>query len=282
MGDAAHVGSPEHSVFTKPFAVTPTAEAWDTPDNYRRYPGGKELPDTMKVWKVQNSEKKTYGGVVSRSYGFTDSPDAEVIVHGFNRGKEYKAVGIGRHGNFLQWGYSAPPSQMTEAGQKLFLNCICYIKQFNSKVPLVTRQGYPRENAVRLAALINKIKDKDFFSSSFPADLKEKYDGDPDGLVKYYKDNFEYIYRERTFLIDEDVKSLGLSSNRTLKTLEKLIELLSDKKHAKTAKKLLSKYTNEGFTKQKQWQNWYDHNKDRIFFSDFGGYKFFVTPEGYL
>ncbi|MHC4553537.1 MAG: hypothetical protein ACYSUT_12365 [Planctomycetota bacterium] len=281
MGDAAHVGSHKHVVFSKPFTITPVVEEWDTPGNYRRFPGGKELPDKMKVWKVQNSEKKTYGGVVARSYGFTDSPDAEAIALGFNRGKEYGAVGIGRHGNFLQWGYSAPPSKMTEPGQKLFLNCICYIKQFDGKAPLVTRTGYPRENAVRLAALITKIKDRNFFDGTFAADLKEKYKDNPDGLVKYYTENFEFIYRDRTFVIDEDIKSLGLSSNRTLETLEKLVQMLGDRKKSKTARKLLVKYTNESFRSPKQWQDWFDKNKDRIFFSDFGGYKFFVTPEGY-
>jgi len=281
MGDAAHVGSFEHAVFTTPYKVNPAVETWDTPSNYRRFPGGKELPNTMKVWLVQHTEKETYGGVVARSYGFEDSPDAEALVLGFNNGKEYGAVGIGRHGNFLQWGYAGAPSEMTENGQKLFLNCIKYIKQFDDKGPLVARRGYPRENAVRLAALINQITDASFFESTFPADLKEKYDGDPDGLVQYYKDNFEYIYREDTFMVDEELKKLGLSSNRTLETLEKLIALLNSDTQAGTARTLLGRYTKEDFPTQQQWQEWYTENEDRIFFSDFGGCKFFVIPEGY-
>lgn len=236
----------------------------------------------MKVWKVQTSEKKTYGGVVARSYGFGDSPDAEAIVLGFNHGKEYGAVGIGRHGNLLQWGYASPPSEMTEAGQKLFLNCICYIKQFDGKGPLVTRKSSPRDNAVRLAALINRIEDKSFFENTFPAELKEKYDGNPDGLVKYYKDNVEYIYRDRTFVVDEDVKSLGLPSNRTVESLGQMIALLDNQDKAGTARTVLGRYTDEDFATPQEWQNWYDNNKDRLFFSDFGGYKFFVIPKGYL
>ena len=138
------------------------------------------------------------------------------------------------------------------------------------------------ENAVRLAALINQIKDKSFFKNTFSAELQEKYINNPDGLVKYYKDNFEYIYREDTFLIDEEIKLLGLSSNRTMEALQKLIELLGNEKHSATARKLLSKYTKENFETQEQWQVWYESSKDRIYFSDFGGYKFFVAPKGYL
>ena len=140
MGDAAHVGSQPHEVFAGPHRVSPSVETRDTPRNYRRFPGGPQLPDKMQVWLVQKTGKG-FGGVVSRSWGYGDSPDAEVIVAGFNRGKEYGAVGIGRHANFLQWGYSAPPSQMTDDGRRLFINCVHYIRRFDGKPPLVRREG---------------------------------------------------------------------------------------------------------------------------------------------
>jgi hypothetical protein len=281
MADAAHAGSFEHEIFSKPFKVEPQFEYCDTPDNYRRFPDGDKLPDRMKVWLVQKTDKR-YGSVVARSYGFTDSPDAEALVLGFNTGKEYGAVGIGRHGNFLQWGYWAPPSQMTEAGRKLFLNCICYIHKFEGKPPLIRRTSSHRWNAIRLAALINLIKDESFFSSTFPPELKEKYKGNPDGLVQYYKDNFESIYWNRVFLVDNELKSLGIKSNRKIETLEKLISLLEDEKKADTARLLLARYTTESFQNAEQWRSWFESNKDRIFFSDVGGYKFFVIPKGYL
>ena len=282
MADAAHAGSFEHEIFSKPFKVEPQFEYYKTPPNYYdRHLGNDKLPDQMKVWLVQKTGKR-YGSVVARSYGFTDSPDAEALVLGFNTGKEYGAVGIGRHGNFLQWGYWAPPSQMTEAGKKLFLNCICYIQKFDGKAPLVRKVSSDRWNAVRLAALINLIKDERFFSSTFPPELKEKYKGDPDGLVKYYRDNFELIYRDKVFLIDNELKSLGLKSNREIETLKKLIYVLKDEKHAETARLLLSRYTAQSFQNAEQWQSWFENNKNRIFFSDMGGYKFFVIPEGYM
>jgi hypothetical protein len=281
MADAAHAGSFEHEIFSKPFKVEPQFEYCKTPDNYRRFPDGDKLPNQMKVWLVQKTGKR-YGSVVARSYGFTDSPDAEALVLGFNTGKEYGAVGIGRHGNFLQWGYWAPPSKMTEAGRKLFLNCICYIHKFDGKPPLIRKASSQRFNAIRLAALINLIKDEKFFSSTFPPELKEKYKGDPDGLVRYYRDNFESIYWNKVFLIDNELKSLGIKSNREIETLKKLIYLLKDEKHAETARLLLARYTTQSFQNAEQWQSWFEDNKNRIFFSDVGGYKFFVIPEGYM
>jgi hypothetical protein len=171
---------------------------------------------------------------------------------------------------------------MTEAGKKLFLNCICYIHKFDGKTPLVRRASSHRWNAIRLAALINRIKDKTFFSGTFSPDLMEKYEGDPNGLVKYYRDDFEFIYRDNVFFIDNELKSLGLKSNRQIETLERLISLLEDEKHADTARSLLARYTNESFQSTEQWRSWFENNKDRIFFSDVGGFKFFVVPEGYI
>lgn len=283
MGDAAHVGSFEHEVFNKPFKVKVKVEEWDTPGNYkrRRLVNEPEIPDKIKVWKVQETGKSS-GSVVARRYGFTDSPDAEIIAAGFNSGKEYGAVGIGRHGNILQWGYSAAPSTMTAPGKRLFVNCIVYIRRFDGKKPLVHRQASHRDNALRLGALITQIKDKSFFESTFSKDLTDKYKGDPDGLVKYYNDNYELIYKDRVFMIDSELKSLGIASNRKTETLETLIEYLSDKDKEATAGKLLGRYTEKKFQTQEQWKKWLDDNRGKIYFSDVGGYKFRVVPKGYF
>jgi hypothetical protein len=286
MADAAHVGSFDHEIFSKPFKIDPPIERRKTPGNYRRYPNGDKLPDEMDVWLVQKTGKR-YGSVVARSYGFTDSPDAEVLVLGFNTGKEYGAIGIGRHGNFLQWGYWAPPSQMTKDGKKLFLNCICYIHKFDGKAPLVRTTAQHRLNTIRLApgaerSWRRRRKENDKSITPYiPDDVTEKFLGDPNGLVQYYKDNIELIYLDRQFRVDSELKSLGISSNRHIDTLERLIALLRDDSHADTARLLLSRYTNESFQTAEQWQSWFDHNRDRIFFTDVGGYKFLVAPKGY-
>lgn len=283
MSDAAHVGPHTHPVFNMPLKVTVKTESWDTPANYkdRRLPNEPKVPDKIAVWRVQNSGK-SYGSVVARKYGFMDSPDTEIIVEGFNSGKEYGAVGIGRHGNFLQWGFSQPPSKMTEAGRRLFVNCICYIKQFDGKAPLVRRQSSHRDNALRLAALITQIKNEDFFRSTFSAELQDKYKGNPKGLVQYYLTDYELIYRNRAYLIDKELKSLGIDSNRKVESLETLIALLTRPEKASTAQILLERYTTESFSSLIEWQQWFDENRERFYFTDVGGYKFRIIPKGYL
>ena len=99
---------------------------------------------------------------------------------------------------------------------------------------------------------------------------------------KYYRDDFKFIYRDQSFLIDNELKSLGLNSNRETETLVRLISLLEDEKHADNAWLLLARYTNQSFESPEQWQSWFENNKESIFFSDVGGYKLFVVPKGYI
>lgn len=283
MSDAAHGELLEHPVYHHPGTVEPMFEMWDTPRNYRKRPGGAHLPDQIRVWRVQDPGK-SYGSVVARYFGFTDSPDAEILAYGYNTGKEYRAVGIGRHGNILQWGYSGPPSQMTPAGRQLFLNGLWYIRQFEGRTPLVRRSASERTHALTLAGIITAVAEdrKQFFHRIFPASLYDRYGQDPTGLAKRYQDHLDLVYYDEVFHIDPDLKALGLTSNRSLATLEKLIVLLGEPDHSEKAQLLLRRYTHESFAIPEQWGRWLEENRGRIFFSDVGGYKFLVAPQGYL
>lgn len=281
MSDAAQGEPSNHEVFQKPFPVKPLCEMVKTPKNYRGFPGGDQLPEETKIWCVQKT-KSFSGGVIAFSYGFTDSPDAEILTPGFNNGKESGAVGVGRQGNFLQWGFSAPPSRMTSAGKRFFLNCIHYIRKFDGKPPLVRCNGDDRLNIMRYIPMSNRLLGKKaFFDSVFPAGFYEKYKNDPQGLMKYFQDGYELLYWDSVFHVDEELKSLGIDSNRKVETLQKLIGFLNDGEKSETAKLLLKRYTNEKITAYDRWKEWFDRNRERIYFTDVGGYKFLIVPEGY-
>ncbi|MCU0913215.1 MAG: hypothetical protein MUC88_01470 [Planctomycetes bacterium] len=321
-------------MYHTPLAVAPEFEFRATPENYREtYPGPGQLPDRIKVWRVQTSPR---GSVVACSYGFQDSPDAEIIAVGFNRAKGYGAIGIGRHANFLQWGYGDPPSRMTEAGRRLFINCIHYLHRFDGRTPLVRRRAGSRVEAVAVASALARVGrfaagrviylgpspepketagwpkesafrawlhpgrelplestrqttqpagdivapamdlQKQFFLDKFGPDLWDKYHADPNGLVAYYQVNLELVYHDEVYRVDEDLRSLGLTSNRTFETLERLYELWQDPTRRELAQRLLDRYTDGRTTFD------FKTGRGRIYFSDVGGYKFFVIPEGYL
>ncbi len=281
MDNAAHAESLDHEVYRTPLAVQPEFEFRATPENYRRgYVQQRKLPDHMRVWRVQDAPK---GSVVAWGSGFTDSPDAEILALGLNRAKRYGDVGIGRQGNVLQWGYGDPPSGMTEAGRRLFLNCIHYIRRFDGQTPLVRREGEGRLNTLQwVPARKDTTEQKLVFAGTYPQDVMRKYQGRADELNAYYVKHPELLYWDQGFRVDAELQSLGLESNRDLKTLRRLIELLEDQRRATTARKLLGRYTDRSFETAPQWRQWFEENKDRIYFTDVGGYKFLVVPEGYM
>ncbi len=208
MSDAAQGELPTHEVFATPFKVEPKYEDWPTPAVYREHPAGKNLPATLKVWRVQNTGKD-FGSVVSRGAGFSDSPDAEILTEGYNIGKGPHDAAVSRQGNFLQWGFNGSPKQMTEAGRRFFINCVVYIRKFDGKLPLVRMTAPDRSSAPVYARLIPRITDAKFVEQVFGPGLRGKFKGEPkvyaEELAKYLEANAEFIYCQRGgFEVDED------------------------------------------------------------------------------
>lgn len=284
MCDAAQGELQDHEVFKTPLKVEPKYEEWRTPDNYREYAVGEKLPATIRVWRIQNVAKdgEFSNSVMAFHYGFADSPDAEILTAGFNVGKESGAMGVGRQGSFLQWGFSGAPSKMTDAGKAFFINCICYIRKFDGKRPLITSRGTGREYSLVLAGLIGQIKDEQFLKHVATPELLEKYKDNPAGLVEYYRQNIELLYSDNGTHVDTELAALGFKSNRQVETLEKLVALLHDGEHEAAARKMLARYTQQSFKTAQEWEGWLKDSSGRIYFTDTGGYKFVVVPAGYM
>jgi hypothetical protein len=238
----------------------------------------------MKVWRIQDTNNAVgKAGAVSPGFKADYPGEAEVITLGFAPGKNYDSVGIGRHGNFMQWGWSASPSDMTPAGRNLFLNCISYMNTHNNKrfvkIPQISMSR--AEDLSRIFDLMegSPSRAKSYPPRFFPPEILEKYTDDLSGLRKYYEKNIEFVYEEgRKFFVDERIKSLGLSSNRKVGDLGKMINALTDPSQAELARELLLRYTNVNFDALDEWRKWYSHNRDGFFFSDSGGYRFYVRP----
>ncbi len=273
---------PSHEVFQKPLKVNLQFEDHAVPANYRHYPGGDELGQTIRVWKVQTKKFPDVDpGMVSDPYGFGDSPDAEVISSGLNS-KGPDSVALGRHGNFFLWGFSASPTDMTPEAQKCFINAVCYIKKFDGQKPFVTKKASGREWALVYAGYMKQYQGQEFIKQLFPADLLRRFEKEPEKLVAYYRENLEYLIPSQNgFAVDEDVKELGLS-NRKVELLDRCVALLVQGEQAEKALRILTRYTNESFTDARRWSLWLNANRDRLFFSDFGGFKYLVAPEALI
>lgn len=144
----AHSFRPEHPIFQGPFPVTLTLEERPTPEDAFHYEYFRDTPTpkTLPMWRVQTkgyqSDKGFRIGMVARPWGFEDSPDAEYISSGVCQ-KTLDAVAIGRHGNFLGWGFAASPAYLTLEAQTVFANAVCYIAKFNGQ-GLIARKYHDR------------------------------------------------------------------------------------------------------------------------------------------
>lgn len=134
LGHAYNMNT-KNAIFKGPYKVKLTMVERPTPAGAKEYAEitHEQLPSTLPMWKVQNKDyQNTKGykvGMVTREWGYLDSPDTEIISGG-ESAKSYGAISIGRHANFLHWGFSASPTDMTEEAKPVFLNAVVYISKF--------------------------------------------------------------------------------------------------------------------------------------------------------
>ena len=164
----AHDLEQEHPIFNVPNEVELTFTEEDTPSNYLEYHVGRNLPDSLPMWRVQ-TEGYTDGhgfpvGMVSHGHGFVEAGDSEVIASGVNT-KLSNAVALGRHGNFFHWGFAAGPDEMTDEAKRVFVNAIHYISQFDGDKPYTRRQRGAFTRNVALDVSYRASKSEDSYQS---------------------------------------------------------------------------------------------------------------------
>jgi hypothetical protein len=326
LSDKARNLAVDHAVFHAPLEVEPQFEEIPTPERVPFLTLDRSIGPTMKVWRVQTKDyPEVDPGLVSTLYGFTDSPDAEVIGQGI-ADKSPDTVALARQANSFLWGFSAPPSEMTPAGQRLFVNIIVYMRQFDGQAPIVRSIAKSREWALIDARTPRFMSDeylqaqrRDFekllvknpgwipkeyngnakaygeaekrrlheaysrsMEQKLPEPLRKEFGLDAEKYITYYKENLEYLRPvggewkwDAHFVVDEDAKAIK-SSNRQIGTLDRCVSMLEKKDRPELALRLLKRYTEESFETPSQWRGWLGKNRSRMFFSDVGGYKFFL------
>lgn len=246
--------------------------------------------DGQGTWLVHTGEFKEGCdvGMVSDGHGFEDSPDCERISGGVNS-KGPMAVAIGRQANLLQWGFYGAPDRMTESAKRAFLNAIVYMKKFAGHVPLVEKDGRGRTWFSTYIDALAKVKPEELAkpgAQSYPSYLVGKFppeltqgEIDVSRLRQWYTDNEEYFGpgKDRfSCTIDADLAALKLS-NRKPEFLDWLLERFtagpSDEKALRLARRYLGdEHGRDAATAQR----WINENRPYLFFSDTGGFRWFV------
>lgn len=271
----------KHEIFHKPNEVKLTFEDAPTPSNYQGYIESKDLGPTLKVWPVQTAKagRDCDFGVVSDPYGFEDSPDAEIIASGLNS-KGPRSVAIGRHGPFLMWGFSGGPGQMTPEARQVFVNAVAYIRRFDRVEPIVRRTARSREWIRNYLIMAERAKIPSLLNTWFPERLVTAFGTDIARYRAFFDAQLNSVYfnpEKGGFDIDPDLILVG-GSNRDPEMLERCVTMMEKNDSADLALRLLRRYTTESYGDAKEWRGWLNRNKRRLFFSDVGGFKFYVNP----
>jgi len=274
----------EHPIFQGPLAPGLELVDVDVPENYSHWPDGKDLGKTMRGWKVQSGKLgfEVDYGLVSDPYGFEDSPDAEWISSGLNS-KGPNSVALGRHGNLFLWGFAGDPTQMTESGRRVFLNTIVYMRAFAGRTPLVKKRAQSREWALvyvdYLRQFAGKLDENEWLKKLFPVEITGELGFDPEKLEAYYRENVEFLHSGKEgFEADPDLLELG-APNRSLAFFEKVIERLRKDPGDALALRLLERYAPDASERDPaKLATWLEQNREHLFFSDVGGYRWFVAP----
>jgi len=246
--------------------------------------------DDQGTWLVHTGEfkKGCDVGMVSDGHGFEDSPDCERISGGINS-KGPKAIAIGRQANLLHWGFYGAPDRLTDSGKRAFLNAIVYMKRFDGQVPLVQKLGRGRTWFSQYIDAIARMKPEElkergpkthagYLLGLFPAEVTAGAI-DVERLRKWYADHEEYFgpgKDQHSSAIDQDLVSLQLS-NRKPAFLDWLVERLGKSPTDELALRLAARYLGSDHGKDAATAvAWIGQNRPFLFFSDTGGYRWFV------
>ncbi|SKC06962.1 Disulphide bond corrector protein DsbC [Sphingobacterium nematocida] len=119
------------------------------------------------------------------------------------------------------------------------------------------------------------------FLKKYQGDLFDKFGTDSKAYGDYYDQNWDYFYSEDAsyvIKVDEDVKSLGIP-NTDIRLLDKCIQMLEKNQDIDKAKRILSRYTLLQLDNTKEWRNWFEKNKEKLFFTQSGGFYFMLDTK---
>lgn len=150
---------------------------------------GDKLPLMTSMWKVQTQDylntPKAKVGMVTREWGYTDSPDAEVISGG-ECAKSYDAIAIGRHANFLNWGFGASPAYLTEEAKPVLLNAMIYISKFAGHHIIARKLNENISTSDDIRQSIGRVKPATYEAYKYAVEKSNE-------MVKHYADSVKAL-----------------------------------------------------------------------------------------
>ena len=225
-------------------------------------------------------------GWATHYYEFAEAPEVELFSGGINS-QTPRSSALWRQGNLLHFGFEQSPAQLNESGKAMLVNAITYISRFTEDQPIdltpsvfakepigISRQrakGYFKNPEYRPEWATNALA----ASTVAAVDLKNR-----SAATAWYEANGQWLHPAQGNLleVDREAKSLGTPFDSP-DFLPKTIASLREKKA--TAAILLERYVAAGpgaGSDVAAWQKWWQDNSPYVFYSELGGYKWYIDP----
>ena len=231
-------------------------------------------------------------GWCTYAYRHAESPELEVFCGGAN-GKTVQAAAVWRQGNLLHFGFEPSPAELNDAGRALLINCVAYIARFTEDRPITELPSpfvgpFSHDRAVVLRALASSDRQAYLKHVVSHAIYKELEDRTADECQAWYREFGKYLHadEEGKLAIDEDATVFGVPPNTPEFFGKAIAALATGDEAAARARRLLERYAPqdpaaEDSTAKKSvaaWRSWWQANKLYLFFSDGGGYRWYIDP----
>lgn len=182
---------------------------------------------------------------------------------------------------------------MTTFGKGLLENSICYIARFTEDRPMVKSSASIRKDWMRARSIADRLVTRTGYEKSIPGlfDASVRAHFDPskvDEFRAWYRRNRGFLYPSKAntkqLSLDPDLVAFGTSYDHE-SFLPKLIEAIDEMSPAKEssastrARRLLARFVDEPLdheATQAEWSGWWQENRDSLFFSDGGYFRFYV------
>jgi hypothetical protein len=269
-------GLREHQIFEQPFKIERKLVRRPAPD----WTADVSQSEVEVLPLVSDVNRSYSAGWCSYSDDFANLPEVEFFCGGIND-KTPTAAGLWRQGNLLHFGFEQSPSEMNDTGRNLLLNSIAYIAQFTEDRPIAVTPSVfagPVVPALRYPA--NAIKRGElklltnYIAASALAGVRDR--------AEWFQAMRDYLHPNAADKLEPDPDAVALKAAfGKAAFFERTRAALRDDKTRPQAIRLLARYVPDGPVKSSSttdWDKWLDENQHYLFFSDAGGYRYYVDP----
>jgi hypothetical protein len=226
-----------------------------------------------------NGNVRYRDGWCTYTYEHEQVPELEILCGGVNA-KTPRASGIWRQGSILHFGFEQSPAELNETGKSLLVNSIAYAARFADDVPNVRRS--PQARILGRNAIYRLIKNETreletYLDWYFVGELREALRGKSRAeLTIWFRENRGYLRADThgKFILDEEARRFRIPPDHS-----GFIGLAIERLAASGVRDLLHRYAPSGpghDATVSEWRTWYAENEPYLFFSDSGGFRWYV------